>query len=764
MQFDSSIFEIVRHSGDTLCTNNVYIAVMGLLLSHMAVNKTLRDIEHDAVVESPVHLNPPRVGVAPHTDTLCVKSLIFAAGIHPGGIHIVHSAVVERRAFGTVPLLRHMAGSHMADANNGQLSDLAFADEIHNYLVVPRRTVEHIHRHHPIGALHHSHDIPLGFDGLGDGFFEQQVFAGSQPFTNLFGAGVGKGEKTDYIHRRVGENNIFVECDQSVRHHLCCRPAGFRAGVANVRHIPHRTDQKLFTELLAHTSEADNTNVEHSVCKFKKLREISYLCVAETAIFMGKRHKENPVIEGLEITALAAEGKAMGHWDGVVVFVPGAVPGDMVDVQVRSKRRRFMEAYILRLVRPSPLRVEPFCEHFGVCGGCSWQNLPYEEQLRQKQQQVVDQLTRIGHLELPEIKSIIGSANTRFYRNKLEFTFAPRRWVTREEFQADRERGDENKSQSAFRPALGFHVPGMFDKVLDINKCWLQPDPSNAIRLEIKRFCIEHGYSFYDIRAHEGLMRNVVVRTASTGEVMVIVVFAQPDCERIAALMNHLKEFFPEITSLQYIVNTKLNDSLGDQTPKLFAGRDHIFEQMEGLRFKIGPKSFYQTNSEQAYELYKVARELADLSGTETVYDLYTGTGTIANFVAREAGKVVGIEYVEEAIEDARENSALNGIANTTFFAGDMRRVLTDDFIHENGHPDVVILDPPRAGVDAPVIEVILRAAPEAIVYVSCNPATQARDIALMASEYALAAVQPVDMFPHTHHVENVVKLKKIKV
>ena len=470
---------------------------------------------------------------------------------------------------------------------------------------------------------------------------------------------------------------------------------------------------------------------------------------------MGKRQKNNPLIEGLEITAVAAEGKAMGHNDGVVVFVPLTVPGDVVDVQVRSKRRRFMEGYVVRWVRRSELRAEPFCKHFGVCGGCSWQNLPYAEQLRFKQQQVEDQLRRIGHLELPAegVRPVLGSEATTFYRNKLEFTFAPHRWLTYEEI-AD---GIGIEPE----PALGFHVPGMFDKILDVHKCWLQPDPSNEIRLEIRRFCIEQGYEFYDIRAHRGFVRNIVVRTSSTGEVMVIVVFAEPDTGRINALMSHLDARFPAVTSLMYMVNTKLNDSLGDLDAHLHSGRDHIFEEMEGLRFKIGAKSFYQTNSAQAHELYKVAREFAGLTGGETVYDLYTGTGTIANFVARDAAKVVGIEYVPEAIEDARVNSALNSIANTVFYAGDMKRVLDDGFVSANGRPDVVILDPPRAGVDAPVVEVILRAAPATIVYVSCNPATQARDLAMMAPAYDIAAVQPVDMFPHTHHVENVVKLIK---
>ena len=470
---------------------------------------------------------------------------------------------------------------------------------------------------------------------------------------------------------------------------------------------------------------------------------------------MARKRRELPLIEGLEITTLAAEGKAMGRHDDMVVFVPMTVPGDVVDVQIHNKRRRFMEGSVVRYIVHSPLRVEPFCEHFGVCGGCKWQNLPYQEQLRFKREQVFDQLTRIGKLDLPPVAPTLGSAETTFYRNKLEFTFAPRRWMTYEEVAAG---GDIDA-----RAALGFHIPGRFDKVMDVHRCWLQPDPSNDIRLETKRFCEEHGYSFYDIRQHSGLMRNLVIRTASTGEVMVIVVFAEEDRPRIAALLDHLRDRFPAITSLMYMVNAKLNDSTGDIDAVLWSGRDHIFEEMEGLRFKIGPKSFYQTNSRQAYELYKVARSFADLHGDETVYDLYTGTGTIANFVARHCARVVGIEYVPEAIEDAKHNSALNGIGNTAFFAGDMKDVLNDAFIARHGRPDVVILDPPRAGVHEDVIATILRAAPRRIVYVSCNPATQARDLALLAGDYRVTAVQPVDMFPHTHHVENVVRLERLE-
>ena len=466
---------------------------------------------------------------------------------------------------------------------------------------------------------------------------------------------------------------------------------------------------------------------------------------------MARKKANCPLVEGLEITPLAAEGKAMGRWNDVVVFVPLTVPGDVVDVQIRSKRRRFMEGFVVRYVKKSPLRAEAFCEHFGVCGGCKWQNLPYEEQLRFKTGQVRDQLARIGKIALPEIAPCLGSARTQFYRNKLEFTFADRRWLTREEV--------EGGADIGAAPALGFHIPGMFDKVLDIRKCWLQPDPSNDIRMETKRFCVENGYTFHNAREHTGLMRNMIVRTASTGEVMVTVVFGADDRERIAALLDHLAAVFPQITSLCYIVNTKLNDSVGDLDPVCYKGKDHIVEEMEGLRFKVGPKSFYQTNSEQAYELYKVAREFADLKPEDVLYDLYTGTGTIANFCAAHCRRVVGIEYVPEAIADAKINSEINGIGNTAFYAGDMKQVLCDEFVAANGRPDVVILDPPRAGVDEPVIGVILRAAPERIVYVSCNPATQARDLALLDADYRVEAVQPVDMFPHTHHVENVVKL-----
>ncbi len=466
-----------------------------------------------------------------------------------------------------------------------------------------------------------------------------------------------------------------------------------------------------------------------------------------------KKDKTLPLIEGLEITGIAAEGKAVGRHDEQVVFVSLAAPGDVVDVQVFSKKRRFMEASIVNFVRRSPMRAEPFCSHFGACGGCKWQHIPYEKQLEFKQKQVEDQLVRIGRLQLPGINPILGSEKREFYRNKLEFTFADRRWKTREEIAS----GAEIEASGA----LGFHIPGMFDKILDIGKCWLQPDPSNDIRLETKRFCENNGYTFYNARQHTGLMRGIVVRTASTGEVMVIVVFSGEFAGHHLALMEHLKNTFPQIDSLMYAVNAKLNDSLGDQRMELYAGRDHIWEQMEGLRFKIGPKSFYQTNSAQALELYRVVREQAALTGGEVLYDLYTGTGTIANFVAAGCSKVVGIEYVPEAIGDAVVNSQVNGIGNTVFYAGDMKDLLTAEFIERNGRPEVIILDPPRAGIHENVARVITDAAPLRIVYVSCNPATQARDLALMDGSYRITNVQPVDMFPHTHHVENVVTLER---
>ena len=465
------------------------------------------------------------------------------------------------------------------------------------------------------------------------------------------------------------------------------------------------------------------------------------------------RKKQDIILENVVIEAVAAEGKALAKVDGAVLFVQFAVPGDVVDVKVTKKKKSYMEGFILRMVKPSEHRLEPFCKHFGVCGGCKWQPLPYQMQLQAKQQQVYDQLVRIGHLDVPEITPIVASDETTYYRNKLEFTFSQRRWIFENE--------DAEALSEKEKYGLGFHVGRFFDKVLDIEHCYLQSEPSNEIRLFIRKYALENGLTFFNIREHEGFLRNMIVRTTQEGNVMLIICFYHEDSEARTALLDAVAGQFPQITSLYYVINGKANDSISDQECILYKGEDAIYEYMEGLKFKIGPKSFYQTNSEQAYELYKVTREFADLKGDEVLYDLYTGTGTIANFCARRAKKVVGVEYVPEAIEDAKVNSAINGIENTSFYAGDMKDVLSDDFVARNGHPDVIILDPPRAGVDERVIDVILRAAPERMVYVSCNPATQARDLQLMDGMYKVVAVQPVDMFPHTHHVENVVKLVK---
>lgn len=468
---------------------------------------------------------------------------------------------------------------------------------------------------------------------------------------------------------------------------------------------------------------------------------------------MGRKRKELPVVENVEITGVAAEGKSIARVDDMVVFIPYGAPGDVVNIKLDKKKRSYAEAHIVDLVKPSPDRVTPACEHFGVCGGCKWQHIPYESQLRYKRDQVVDALTRIAKVEIPEVNPTLGSKETFCYRNKLEYTFSCKCWITFEDLRSGREIADRN--------ALGFHIPGAFDKVLDIKKCWLQDDLSNRIRLFVRQYALAKGYEFYDIKAQQGLMRTLMVRIASTGEVMLIVVFARPEQEKIDDLMGAIAAEFPEITSLLYVVNQKVNDTIADQEVITYRGRDYINEEMEGLQFRIGPKSFYQTNSLQAYELYKVARRMAYLKPDNLVYDLYTGTGTIANFVARQVKKVVGIEYVPEAIADAKLNSEVNGIDNTIFFAGDMKDVLTDGFIAEHGRPDVMIIDPPRAGMHEDVVNVILNARPERIVYVSCNPATQARDLALMDSLYRVEEVQPVDMFPHTHHVENVVRMTR---
>lgn len=468
---------------------------------------------------------------------------------------------------------------------------------------------------------------------------------------------------------------------------------------------------------------------------------------------MARKRKQLPLLQNITITDVAAEGKAIAKLDGMAVFVPYVVPGDVVDIQLTRKKNNYAEGKALAFHTYSTERTEAFCSHFGVCGGCKWQILPYAEQLKYKRKQVTDNLTRIGKVALPEISPILGAPETTYYRNKLEFTFSNKKWLTEAQITSNETFDNMN--------ALGFHIPEMFDKVLDIEKCWLQNDLSNEIRNEIRQFCLEHDYPFFDLRNQEGLMRTLIVRTSSIGETMLIVVFYKEEEEKRTALLNHLAETFPQITSLLYIINEKANDTITDQEVMVWKGRDHIFEEMEGLRFKIGPKSFYQTNSEQAYNLYKIARDFAQLSGNELVYDLYTGTGTIANFVARSAKKVIGIEYVPEAIEDAKENARLNGIENTLFFAGDMKSVLNADFIAEHGRPDVIITDPPRAGMHDDVIETILFAEPQRIVYVSCNPATQARDLNLLDEKCRVVRVQPVDMFPHTHHVENVVVLEK---
>lgn len=471
---------------------------------------------------------------------------------------------------------------------------------------------------------------------------------------------------------------------------------------------------------------------------------------------MSRKKKPFPILENVTITDVAAEGKSMARVNDLVVFVPFTVPGDIVDLQIKKKKHNYCEAEVARFVEYSQLRAKPMCEHFGVCGGCKWQNLPYEEQLRFKEKQVFDQLSRIGKVELPEFRPILGSAQTSEYRNKLEFGCSNKRWLTKEQIASGFKYDNMN--------GIGFHITGAFDKILPIEKCWLMDDTHNKIRNEIRDYAFATGMSFFDLRAQKGLLRDIIIRNSNSGEWMVIVQFHydEPgDEERALALLKQIGDAFPQITSLLYVNNQKCNDTIGDQEVMVYKGEDHIIEKMEDLRFKVGPKSFYQTNTEQAYHLYCVARDFASLTGNELVYDLYTGTGTIANFVAGRARQVIGIEYVPEAIEDAKVNSGLNGISNTLFYAGDMKDILTDDFISVHGKPDVIITDPPRAGMHQDVVNTILNAAPDRIVYVSCNPATQARDLRLLDASYKVAAVQPVDMFPHTPHVENVVLLKR---
>ncbi|MDY4564915.1 MAG: 23S rRNA (uracil(1939)-C(5))-methyltransferase RlmD [Alloprevotella sp.] len=471
---------------------------------------------------------------------------------------------------------------------------------------------------------------------------------------------------------------------------------------------------------------------------------------------MSRKRKPLPILENIEITGIAAEGKALARVNDLVVFVPYAVPGDVVDLQVRRKKHSYAEAEIIRFHRRSPERVQPFCPHFGVCGGCKWQCLPYEKQLHYKQQQVTDHLQRIAKVELPEISPILGSVRQTHYRNKLEFGFSDKRWLTEEEVRSGVEFDNMN--------ALGFHIPGAFDKILDIQTCSLMDSLNDRIRNGIRDYALSHGLSFFNLRSATGLLRNLMLRTSSTGEVMLLIQFSIRNAEeetQARELLDHVHSSFPEITSLLWVNNLKCNDTIGDLPVHTHHGTPFIIEEMEGLRFKVGPKSFYQTNTEQAYELYKVARNFAELKPTDLVYDLYTGTGTIASFVARSAKQVIGIEYVPEAIEDAKENARFNGLDNTLFFAGDMKDILTAEFVGKYGRPDVIITDPPRAGMHTDVIKTILLAAPRRIVYVSCNSATQARDLALLDADYRVTAVQPVDMSPQTHHVENVVRLDR---
>jgi 23S rRNA (uracil1939-C5)-methyltransferase len=466
-----------------------------------------------------------------------------------------------------------------------------------------------------------------------------------------------------------------------------------------------------------------------------------------------KKYKfRDKIFENVEILDASSEGNSVAKVNDLVIFVKYAVPGDVVTVKVIREHRRFLEAKVVEIIKPSPYRTEVKCSHFGICGGCKWQNLQYKQQLYYKQKQVFDAFTRIGKLSFPEILPIIGSQQIYYYRNKMEFAFSSKMWLTEEQI--------NSKESFQNRNALGFHLPGMFDKILDIQQCFLQQEPSNEIRNFVKQYCEENNYTFFDNRQQTGLMRSIIIRNSSIGEWMVILMFYADEKEKRENLLNAIADRFPQITSLMYIINSKNNDSYADLVVHLFRGKDHMIEEMEGLKFKVGPKSFYQTNSNQAYELYKVVREFASLEGNELVYDLYTGTGTIANFVAKKTKKVIGIEYVAEAIEDAKVNSNINNITNTEFFAGDMKNVLTFEFIEKHGKPDVVITDPPRAGMHESVVKCLLEIQASKIVYVSCNPATQARDLQMLSDKYKITKVQPVDMFPQTHHVENVALLE----
>jgi 23S rRNA (uracil1939-C5)-methyltransferase len=467
------------------------------------------------------------------------------------------------------------------------------------------------------------------------------------------------------------------------------------------------------------------------------------------------KKKPLPILEDIEITDIAAEGNAIARVNNKVLFVPGVIPGDIVDVQLTRKRTSYMEGFMVKIKKPSSMRITPFCEHFGICGGCKWQQLPYPEQLKWKQKQVVDNLQRIAKVEIEKINDILPSENTQFYRNKLEYTFSDNRWLEK----------DQIKGETYIRePGAGFHIPGKFDKVLDINYCYHQIDPSNQIRLSLKNFILQNNLEFFNLRTKQGFIRNLIIRNSNIGEWMVIVCFGRDDDKDINKVLDFLVTEFPFLHSLMYVINTKQNDTINDLEIKLYKGRDHIIESMQDLRFKVSPKSFYQTNSKQAYKLYCIVKSMAGLSGKELVYDLYTGTGTIANFVAVNAKKVIGIDYINDAIIDARENSLINSISNTEFHTGDIKDVLTQKFIDENANPDIVITDPPRSGMHTSVLNAILYAAPAKIIYVSCNPATQARDIICLHDKYHLKEIQPVDMFPHTHHVENVALLIKREI
>ncbi len=465
---------------------------------------------------------------------------------------------------------------------------------------------------------------------------------------------------------------------------------------------------------------------------------------------MGRR-KKFPLLENIEITGIGAEGKAITKYNDIIVFVSFAVPGDIVDIQINRKKKNFMEGYVTKFHKFSKNRIEPQCEHFGICGGCKWQMLPYNKQLDYKQNQIKDSLERLGKIKIPAIDKILPSEETYYYRNKLEYTFSNKRWLTKNEINSDNDKTDMD--------ALGFHVPKKFDKILDIKNCYLQKEPSNSIRLAIKKFAVENKYSFYDIKNHSGYLRNVIIRTSTTGDLMVIISFAKKDDEKQSALLDFLNKKFPEISSLMYVINPKKNETLEGLEVICYSGKEYIIETMGNLQFKISAKSFYQTNSKQAYNLYKVVEQLAEIKQKDIVYDLYTGTGTIANFIANKCLKVIGIEYVEDAVTNAVENSNLNKITNTIFFAGDIKNILDETLTTKYGNPDVLITDPPRVGMHKDVVAAILRLKPGKIIYVSCNPATQARDIAMLDEKYIVTKVQPVDMFPHTHHVENVVKL-----